>query len=185
MIFLLVKKLLLQFLRNKTHYFTVLQTNNNMLLNKMTLKVCLILENKGKILLLEQTTDNGGRYSLIGGKVEKEEFATESLVRESMEEAGILINEQDLSLVHALHIHKGKKSQMILYFKAPHWEGDVSSYELKKFKDATWFPLDKLPNNISEMTRTVLEHYKKGLSFTCATVHTTIKMKQPEMALAY
>ena len=156
-----------------------------MLLNKMTLKVCLILENKGKLLLLEQTENNGGRYSLIGGKVEKEEFATQSLVRESREEAGILLCEQDLSLVHALHIHKGKKSQMILYFKARYWQGDASSNELKKFKQATWFPTDNLPNNMSEMTRMVLEHYKKGISFTCATVQTMIEMKEAEAAFIY
>jgi 8-oxo-dGTP diphosphatase len=156
-----------------------------MLLNRMTLKVCLILENKGKILLLEQTDDNGGRYSLIGGKVEKEEFATQSLVRESMEETGILLSEQDLALVHALHIHKGKKSQMILYFRARNWDGDPTSCELKKFKQAKWFSLDRLPENMSEMTRTVLEHYKNGGSFSCATVHTRIEILEPEMALTY
>lgn len=156
-----------------------------MLLNKMTLKVCLILENKGEILLLQQTKANGGRYSLIGGKVEKEEFATQSLVRETREEAGVLVNEQDLALVHALHIHKGKKSLMILYFKAQHWNGEEGSNELKKFKQAVWFPMDQLPKKMSEMTRTVLEHYKKGKSFSCATVQTVIKMEEPvEMAVS-
>ncbi len=151
----------------------------------MTLKVCLILEKNGEILLLEQTTANGGRYALIGGKVEKEEFATQSLVRESLEEAGVEVHEQNLSLVHALQIHKGKKNQMILYFKARHWEGDVASCELKKFKQATWYSLDALPDNMSEMTRTVLEHYKTGRSFTCAKVETKIEMIEPaEMALA-
>jgi 8-oxo-dGTP diphosphatase len=156
-----------------------------MLLNKMTLKVCLILEQEGEILLLEQTNANGGRHALIGGKVEIEEFATQSLVRECLEEAGIVVQEQDLALVHALHIHKGKKRQMILYFKARRWEGDVASCELKKFKQATWYALDALPDNLSEMTRTVLEHYKTGRSFTCAAVRTRIEMIEPaEMALA-
>lgn len=151
-----------------------------MLSDKASLKVCLILEQKGKVILLEQTKNNGGRYALIGGKVECEEFATQSLVRESFEEAGIVIQEQNLTLVHALHLHKGKKRQMILYFKTHYWEGEVMSCEPKKFKQATWFDIQNLPEELSKTTRSVLEHYYQGISFTRATVETQIKIVELE-----
>ena len=102
-----------------------------------------------------------------------------------MEEAGILLQEQDLSLAHALHIHKGKKNHMILYFKAKKWAGDVGSCEPKKFTRTVWLPIDELSPNISEMTRTVLDHHKKGITFTCATVHTTVEIKIPIKELVY
>ena len=57
--------------------------------SKLYLKTRLLLEHKGKILLLKQTSRNGGKYTLVGGNVEKYELVKPALVRESMEEAGI------------------------------------------------------------------------------------------------
>ena len=68
-----------------------------------TIKARLILYHKGKILLLEQTKPNGGNYTLVGGTVEEREFARQALIRESFEEAGIRLREEDLQLVHVLH----------------------------------------------------------------------------------
>ncbi len=54
---------------------------------KVSLKARLILYHKGKILLLKQTKPNGGNYTLVGGTVENFEYARQSLIRESYEEA--------------------------------------------------------------------------------------------------
>lgn len=151
-----------------------------MLLEKTSIKVCLILEENDHILLLEQTAKNGGRFTLIGGKVEKEEFAVQSLIRESYEEAGIALREQNLSLVHALHLQSDKKTQIILYFRASAWDGIIRSYEPKKFKQTKWFPKIKLPDNISDVNKTVLERYAQGKTFTNIAVDITVKINMVE-----
>ena len=130
--------------------------------NNIELKARLILYNKGKILLLKQTKPNGGNFSLVGGTVEKEEYAKESLIRESREEAGIILQPEDLQLVHVMHKHHAKKQRIILYFKAKKWYGILRAKERKKFEKVEWFRLNDLPKNITPTVRQALKHYKKG-----------------------
>jgi ADP-ribose pyrophosphatase YjhB (NUDIX family) len=126
--------------------------------------VRLILEDNGKLLFLRQTKRNGGRYTLIGGNVEEQEFAREALAREAKEEADIHVEPEDLTLVHVLHRHKLHKSQtlIVLYFKAARFAGEPESQETKKFKDVAWFAPTSLPEEVSKPTRQVLQCIKAG-----------------------
>ncbi len=128
----------------------------------ITLKARLILYNRGKILLLRQTKDKGGNYTLVGGTIERKEFAKASLIRECFEEAGIVLKEKDLQLVHVLHKRKGEAHRITLYFKAYRWEGNLRSREPEKFKEAEWFGIDQLPKNLTETVRHVLNEYRAG-----------------------
>ena len=74
-----------------------------MALEKITLKTRLILYHRGSIMLLKQTKPNGGRYTFVGGTIESSEFAKQTLVREAFEEAGIVLQTDDLRLAHVLH----------------------------------------------------------------------------------
>jgi 8-oxo-dGTP pyrophosphatase MutT (NUDIX family) len=133
---------------------------------KISLKARLILYHKGKILLLKQTKPNGGNYTLVGGTIEKKEFAKEALIRESYEEAGILIKEKELSLVHVLQKNEKGGQRIILYFKAKKWEGEIGSKEPDKFSHAKWFSLDGLPKNMTGTVKQVLKSYIKGIPFS-------------------
>ncbi len=126
--------------------------------------VRLIVEEDGKMLFLRQTKKNGGRFSLIGGNVEENEFAREALAREALEEAGIQVEPVDLRLVHVLHRHKLKKDEtlLVLYFKASRFEGEPEPLEPKKFKDVKWLPVHNLPEDVSKATRHVLEGIRRG-----------------------
>ena len=121
--------------------------------------VRLILEENGKLLFLRQTKRNGGRYTLIGGNVEEQEFAREALAREAKEEADIHVEPIDLSLVHVLHRHKLTKNEtlIVLYFKASKFYGEPESMETHKFKDVSWLPANALPEEVSKPTMHVLE----------------------------
>ncbi len=131
------------------------------------LKVRLILYNKGKILLLRQKKSLGGNYTLVGGTIENTEYALEALIRESEEEAGILLKAEDLQLVHVLHKRtKGKGHRITLYFKATKWDGEIKTGEPNKFKDVVWFSLDNLPANLSETVRHVLQEYRDGIMYS-------------------
>ena len=131
----------------------------------LTFAVRLILEDRnGQLLFLRQTKRNGGRYTLIGGNVEQKEFAREALAREAKEEAGIIVNTTDLSLVHVLHRHKLKQDEVmiVLYFKASTFKGEPESLELKKFRDIAWLPSASLPEEVSKPTKHVLAGILKG-----------------------
>lgn len=126
--------------------------------------VRLIVEEEGKMLFLRQTKKNGGRYSLIGGNVEENEFAREALAREAQEEAGIHVEPHDLRLVHVLHRHKLKKDEtlLVLYFRAEQFHGEPSALETKKFKDVQWLPVGNLPKEVSKATLHVLQGIRRG-----------------------
>lgn len=127
-----------------------------------TLKARLILYNRGKILLLKQQKRNGGNYSLVGGTIEKNETAKESLIRESLEEAGIVLKKENLQLAHVLHKQTKKGQRVTFYFKASRWEGNLRSREPEKFKGVEWFHLYNLPKNLTQTVRHVLQQYRKG-----------------------
>jgi ADP-ribose pyrophosphatase YjhB (NUDIX family) len=131
-------------------------------IGNINVKARLILYHKGQILLLKQTKPNGGNYTLVGGNVELRESARQSVIRESFEEAGILLKPEDLHLVHVLHKIKNQQQRIVMYFKAYYWEGELKAKETHKFKEAEWFYLDKLPNNLTQTVRHVLDEYREG-----------------------
>jgi len=133
---------------------------------KTTLKARLILYNRGRILLLRQKKKNGGNYSLVGGTIEPMEIAKQSLIRESLEEAGIVLKTEDLKLAHVLQKQTPKGQRVTFYFKASKWEGNLRSREPEKFKGVEWFHLYDLPKNLTGTVRHVLEQYRKGRMYS-------------------
>ncbi|MEZ4918574.1 MAG: NUDIX hydrolase [Saprospiraceae bacterium] len=134
----------------------------------LTFAVRLILEDNGKLLFLRQTKKNGGRYSLVGGNVENDEFARQALSREAMEEAGVDVDPKSMRLVHVLHRHKLKKNKalLVLYFKATAFKGTPASREPKKFADAVWLDKEKMPLAISKPTRHVLQMIRQNIIYS-------------------
>jgi len=129
-------------------------------------KARLILYDRGKILLLKQRRGNGGNYTLVGGTVEQKEFARESLIRETLEEANIKIEAKDLSLVHVLHKRTKKGQRINLYFKASKYKGSLMNVEEHKFKAVQWFPINNLPNEVTHTVRQALESYRAGVLYS-------------------
>lgn len=126
------------------------------------LKARLLLFSRERILLLHQTKKNGGNFSLVGGTIENQEYARASLIRESIEEAGIILLEKDLELMHVLHKRTTNGHRMTLYFRAKSWDGFPHSREPLKFKKAAWCDLDALPENLTDTVRHVLNEVKAG-----------------------
>lgn len=137
-----------------------------MALPRISIITRLILENKGEILLLTQTTKNGGKFSLPGGKVEANESPIQALIRECKEEADINVNVENLKLVHVLHRQKTEEVHIVMYFKTIRWHGNLMSKEPKKFKNVGWHPLDNLPQKMSKITRSVLDKFHKGVLYS-------------------
>ena len=89
-----------------------------------------------------------------------------ALIRESQEEAGIILEEKDLKLVHVMHKRSETEHRIGLYFRASRWEGKLRAREKEKFKAAHWFDLDNLPKNLTATSQQVLHHYRKGVFYS-------------------
>ncbi len=132
----------------------------------VTLKARLLLFDRGHLLLLRQTKPNGGNHTLVGGTVEAGEFAKAALVRESFEEAGIILEEEDLELVHVLHKRGANEHRIVFYFRTDKWIGLAKSRERRKFKSADWFAVDALPKNLTKTVSQVLTCLKRGDTYS-------------------
>lgn len=124
---------------------------------KTAVVVRLILEKDDKLLFLKKTVQNGGGFSLVGGKVDDGESAHDAIVRESKEEADIEIKRKHLRLLHIFQRHSG--SELILLFTAKKWKGEPQSQELDKFKKASWIAKTDLPKNVSQVTQHLVDKY--------------------------
>lgn len=131
-----------------------------------SLKVRLILEDKGRMLFLHQTKSQGGKFALVGGRVEDPEFAKAALVRECEEEAGLILDPKDLILVHVLHKHMDNESRINLYFRATKWKGKIESREPKKFKKVKWHYIHQPPAQISTTVKHVLDAFRSGKTYS-------------------
>ncbi|MEZ4984472.1 MAG: NUDIX domain-containing protein [Saprospiraceae bacterium] len=130
------------------------------------IKARVILYDHGRILLLKQTKPNGGNYTLVGGTVEDEEFAVQALIRESREEAGIILHPKDLTLAHVMYKKKKDENRIGLFFHASKWEGNLRAREKEKFKSTNWFDLDHLPKNLTATVKHVLRCYRRGVFYS-------------------
>ncbi len=131
-------------------------------MSNFIIKARLILEQDGKVLLLAQTSENGGKFTLPGGTVEGTEFAKETLIRECEEEIGIKLSANDLDLIHVLHKKKGKDNRITIYFATQNYKGTLHAKETDKFRGVTWCSIHKLPVKTSMTVKHVLGQVKMG-----------------------
>ncbi|MBP6184489.1 MAG: NUDIX hydrolase [Saprospiraceae bacterium] len=124
--------------------------------------VRLILQDGDKILLLQQLLRNGGKYTLVGGKIQVLETPTEALIRETKEESGAIVLEEDLEFVQYIYQRKSSMINTILVFRARKWTGTIQNLEPHKFGAIGWFSLDALPDRITKSTKHILRHLVKG-----------------------
>ncbi|MFT5436267.1 MAG: 8-oxo-dGTP diphosphatase [Ulvibacter sp.] len=108
------------------------------MLNKID-KSRLIAVKKDKILVLEKI---GGkkRYSLAGGIKKKKETDCQSLIRETFEEIGVTLKEQDLTyFLSRKNINKENQEIYKHYFiTIKSIQKEIEVLELHKFKKALW-----------------------------------------------
>lgn len=126
----------------------------------------LILEYRDHTLYLAQTKNNGNGFTLPGGKIEGEEFAKAALVRETFEEAGIIIHEKSLKLVHVVHKRLKSTTEIIFFFHTTQWSGEPVIKEIEKFKEVVWFPNDEPPKRLPAVLKFVMEKINKKKIFS-------------------
>ena len=110
------------------------------------------------MLTLRQNTGFAdGLYSLASGHLEKNEtIKSRRMIREAEEEIGIIISPDDLKLVHVTQ-HQSCTHYIDFYFQCERYTGDPLNCEPEKCGDVSFFPKDKLPDNLCGNVRSALE----------------------------
>lgn len=139
---------------------------------KLIPAVYLILRKGNKVLLLQRANSGyqDGKYSVVSGHLDGDELATTALAREAKEEAGIIVNVDDLSFCHVAHrLNRDdgpNVERMDLFFEATKWEGEIINNEPNKCDDLSWYEIDKLPHNMIPLVRQVLAHIANGVAYS-------------------
>ncbi len=126
--------------------------------------VYLILIKDGKVLLLRRcnTSYQDGNYGLVSGHLEGGETAKQGIIREAYEEAGIILNPEDLEVVNIMQV----REYFNIFLRAEKWSGDIINKELDKCDDLAWYDLNGLPKNIVPEIKFALENDIKKLQYT-------------------
>ncbi|MDF2535278.1 MAG: hypothetical protein K0R18_1437 [Bacillales bacterium] len=134
---------------------------------KMLVAVHLFLLKEDKILLLRRfnTGFMDGKYSVVAGHVESGETYFKAMQRETREEAGIDIADDDLKAIQVMH-RKSDTERIDYFFVAEKWTGEITNMEPDKCDDLSWFSLKNLPDSMIPYVRHALEKYQKKEQFT-------------------
>lgn len=131
----------------------------------------LLFERDGHILLGKRAPDAlyaPDTWHVPAGHVEYES-ATASAVREGAEELGIVMREEDLELVHTVHLRDpggASVPRMQLFFRVLAWQGNPYIAEPDKCSALGWFAWGALPTPLVDYTRTALDGIRAGRTFT-------------------
>jgi 8-oxo-dGTP diphosphatase len=142
---------------------------------KLIPAVYLLLRRDDKVLLLRRanTGYQDGNYSLIAGHLDGDELATEGMIREAKEEAGIIIAKKDLKFVHLAHRltrNQVGQERLDLFFECRAWEGEVTNMEPAKCDELAWHTITELPSDTLMLIRLVLADVGAGKSYSEYTV---------------
>ena len=127
----------------------------------------LMLIKDGKLLL--QCRKGGpldGVYTPVAGHVDERENVIEAIVREAKEEAGIIVNPDDLQVSVIAHLpdtnYKGGRADIINFFCfTDKYQGEVQNQEPDICSNLGFYDLTDLPANIMKQILQVLEAYNK------------------------
>nr|WP_244904864.1 NUDIX domain-containing protein [Streptomyces prasinopilosus] len=102
-------------------------------------------------------------WHVLAGHCEQESAVT-CLIREAREEAGLLIQPQDVELVHVVHHvdHAGDQLRMGLFFRARTWTGEPELREPDKCTQWKFWDPTALPDNLVSYTRQAITKIRNG-----------------------
>jgi 8-oxo-dGTP diphosphatase len=133
----------------------------------------LILIKSNKILMLRRfnTGYQDGNYALVAGHLNGNESFQNAIIRESKEEANIILQPKDLSVAHVMNRYDLQndlelREKVDVFFVAKKWQGEIKNMEPNKCDDLSWFPIDKLPANTIPYIKKVISNVRKKIFYS-------------------
>lgn len=133
---------------------------------KFICAVYLILIKENKVLLLKRanTGYEDGNYSLVAGHMDGNETIKQAMIREAYEEAGIIIDENDIEIAAFLH-RKTDPERLDFFLKCDKFSGEVTNMEPDKCSELSWYDINNLPENIIPCVKKAIENYQNNIMF--------------------
>lgn len=128
---------------------------------------CLILNDKNEVLLLKRSmkckTDRG-MWSRPGGTVEFGETVEEAVKREMKEEVNADVELQGFTdYTNDIKTENGVKKHWVTFgFFGRLKSGEPNIMEPDKCDDLRWFPLGRMPENLTVYTKRAVDAFLKG-----------------------
>jgi 8-oxo-dGTP diphosphatase len=128
---------------------------------RVVVDVILLLTDSDRILLRERanTGYGDGAYEPPSGQLADRETIVETAIRVALDEAGILIGTENVSLAHVMHDVSGG-GRIAFFLAVSGWEGESTS------PDVRWFPLGNLPTNMLDRVRVALRNCADEMRFS-------------------
>lgn len=129
---------------------------------------CYLLLRKGNRILLHRRCNTGyqdGKYDPISGHLDGNESVVAAMTREAKEEAGLIIREKDLKVVHVVHRISSDREYVDFFLEARKWKGTPRIMEPEKCDDMRWFEERRLPKNTIRYVVKVLKRINAGKEF--------------------
>jgi 8-oxo-dGTP diphosphatase len=131
--------------------------------------VHLLLLRDQEVLLLRRSNTGyeDGNYSVIAGHLDGNETASQAMVREALEEAGIIVAPADLRFAHVMHRKESDQAdeRIDLFFATTRWQGAPEIAEPEKCSELRWAALDALPPNMVPYVRVALDHFRQHRAY--------------------
>ncbi|MGB9154260.1 MAG: NUDIX domain-containing protein [Alphaproteobacteria bacterium] len=121
----------------------------------------LVLKRGDDILLqLRQGTGYAdGLYCLVGGMIDGNERASDAMIREAYEEAGIVIAPEDLHFACVMHSREPNREYINFFYTCDQWQNEIRNAEPEYCVELKFFPVDQLPENM-------MGHIRQGIMQT-------------------
>lgn len=123
---------------------------------------CLIMDKRGRLLLLHRNTSENLQWEISGGKVENEEEASITARREAKEELGIDVEVKELLGVKSFQ-ENGSSFEYSWYLGKV--LNGIPTPNEDKFDDVkffTWDQLNQMRDQLSNNTKNLLDAYLSG-----------------------
>lgn len=136
---------------------------------KLPVTIMIVVRQQNEVLLAQRanTGFKDGYFALPGGKHDGDETLTHGVIREAAEELGIVCAPEDIAfrgLIHA-QLHQPEMELLYVIFEILHFEGTLMNNEPHKCTEIRFFPVDQLPEKMTEVSRRCILNTVNGISF--------------------
>ncbi|MFJ6619623.1 NUDIX domain-containing protein [Kitasatospora sp. NPDC091335] len=104
-------------------------------------------------------------WTVPGGKAEEGERLDRAAARELREESGLVVDPEDLRLVHTIQVKAGwdgKGPFLLSVFVATSWQGELTNAEPDKHLAVLWVDAENLPTPMFPTSHAALTAYLAG-----------------------
>src|SRR6267154_926300 len=113
------------------------------------------------LLTLRNRPPEAGCWSIVGGKLDFLETLEECAAREAREEVGVEVSIQSLLCVTEHCLPQENQHWVSPAYLAKVRAGQAANCEPEKTADVQWFPLDRLPPNLTMTARNAIRAYTR------------------------